>query len=86
MVTRGSDSGLTEGLQSELDAISDIPEFTAPSGNGVAFEKFMAIYRDLAGVGESEGASAVSETGIAAMPEESVDLEVQPGVVRHLPG
>ena len=65
-----------EELQSEMSAISAIPEFTAPKGNGAAFEKFMAIYRDLAGVEMSDDVSVAPEAGVDAMPEEGVDLEI----------
>lgn len=39
-----------EGLQSDMDAINAIPEITPPKGNGAAFDKFMAMYREIAGV------------------------------------
>jgi hypothetical protein len=65
-----------EDRQSEMGAISTIPEFTAPKGNGIAFEKFMAIYRDLAGVEMSDDVSVAPEAGVDAMAEEGVDLEV----------
>jgi len=39
-----------EGLQSDMDAVNAIPEFTAPKGNGAAFDKFMAMYREIVGI------------------------------------
>ena len=69
-------NSLMEELQSEMSAISAIPEFTTPKGNGAAFEKFMAIYRDLAGVEKSDDVSVTPEAGVDAMLEEGVDLQV----------
>lgn len=43
-------NSLMEGLHSDIDEINAFPEFTAPNGNGVAFEKFVAMYREIVGV------------------------------------
>jgi hypothetical protein len=40
-------NSLMEGLRSDMDTGKAIPQFTAPQGNGVAFEKFMAMYREI---------------------------------------
>jgi hypothetical protein len=39
-----------EGLQSGMDAINAIPKFTPPKGNGAAFDKFIAMYREIVGI------------------------------------
>ena len=69
-------NSLMEELQSGMSVAAAIPEFTAPKGNGIAFEKFMAIYHDLAGVEMSDDVSVAPEAGVDAMAEEGVDLEV----------
>jgi hypothetical protein len=67
-------SGLTEAFETamgdfsgELDGVAVLPELSQPSGNGVAYEKFLAIYNEMLGlevVSEgSEGAGAVDATG-----------------------
>ncbi len=43
-----------DSAQSTLDAVHRMPEFTPPAGNGVAFEKFVAMYREMTGAGEME--------------------------------
>lgn len=40
--------GFRESAQASLDASRTEPEFTPPNGNGVAFERFVAMYRQLA--------------------------------------
>lgn len=66
-------SGLKEAFETAmgdfsgaLDGVVVLPELSQPSGNGVAYEKFLAIYNEMLGlevVSEgSEGAGAVDAT------------------------
>lgn len=41
-----------EQLNSSINAVSVLPPLSEPSGNGVAYEKFLAIYNQMLGVGE----------------------------------
>ncbi|MDT8301310.1 MAG: hypothetical protein RQ760_07475 [Sedimentisphaerales bacterium] len=61
-----------ENLQSAFTAASDeltkavtelniLPELSEPNGNGVAYEKFLAIYNDLSGLGSPAAEQPVSE-------------------------
>jgi hypothetical protein len=49
-----------EGFIESLDSVSVLPPLSEPSGNGAAYEKFLAIYNDMIGAplaqGEPEGA------------------------------
>lgn len=38
-----------EGFIESLDSVSPLPPLSEPSGNGVAYEKFLAIYNDMIG-------------------------------------
>lgn len=42
-----------EELTSSINAVSVLPPLSEPSGNGVAYEKFLAIYNEMLGVGET---------------------------------
>lgn len=55
-------SNFMESLQSS-DAFT-MPEFTAPNGNGAAFEKFVSMYREIAGSTVSEAAVPETEDAI----------------------
>ena len=48
-----------EGFIESLDSVSPLPPLSEPSGNGAAYEKFLAIYNDMIGApsagGEPEG-------------------------------
>jgi hypothetical protein len=66
-------SGLTEAFETAmgdftggLDGVVVLPELSEPSGNGAAYEKFLAIYNEMLGlevVSEgTEGAGAVDTT------------------------
>jgi hypothetical protein len=48
-----------EDLTSSLSAVTALPPLSEPSGNGVAYEKFLAIYNDLWGI---EPAGEMDET------------------------
>jgi len=58
-----------DDVQSALDAMSSVREFAQPSGNGVAFERFLSMYREMtAPVDAASGADSaavgdVSESG-----------------------
>ena len=41
-----------------------MPDFTAPNGNGVAFEKFVSMYREIAGSTVAEAAAPEAEDAI----------------------
>lgn len=67
--------GEMDGLQPDTDEVNTIPEFTAPNGNGVAFEKFMSIYRGLDGIETFGDTGATPAAGAGAGSEEGVNLQ-----------
>ena len=53
-----------EGLQSDMNAVNAIPEFTDPNGNSNAFDKFMAMYREIVGIATPVDTDTQLATGI----------------------
>ncbi len=55
-----------EGFLGQLDGVVVLPELSEPSGNGVAYEKFLAMYNEMrgleAGSQDSEGTETVDAT------------------------
>ena len=50
----------------DLELIRVVPEFVAPDNNGAAYEKCIAMYRDLSGIGDAAD----------TVPAEGIDQQV----------
>ncbi len=51
----------TNGLTQAFAEVRILPELSEPNGNGVAYEKFLAIYNDLRGLGNSAAEQPTNE-------------------------
>ena len=64
---RGVFSASLEEFQEALSSASSLPDLSGPSGNGVAYAKFLAMYNELRGVGgETEPPPAVGPVDTTA--------------------
>ncbi|HIJ73677.1 MAG TPA: hypothetical protein HPP83_06190 [Candidatus Hydrogenedentes bacterium] len=59
---RGVFNTLLEGLDTGLSAANPLPPLSKPAGNGVAYDKFLAIYNELRGIGVEEATAPSGES------------------------
>jgi len=57
----GAFSAALEEMQGALDNADILPPLSGPSGNGVAYAKFLAVYNELHGIGGTETSSPEAE-------------------------